>query len=222
MRQVRVLSLVFSALLLSLALCSCRVLSDISGSLGFGRQDYIGEEVKGQVPLDGEVADEIRSMIKMLSIDSVKLPEFDKMKDAVTLCHDSLLNYMLYTDYPKYAGNPDLLADAEREYPGLYVSQIIPASEFESMMYRYFGGNVKISHGDSRAFKYLSRVQAYVPVGHPISDAFDVELSEISETENTYLISFSCSNEKVSMSYDAVIVKRDDGTMYFLSVSKKQ
>ncbi len=221
MRQIKLLSLAVAVLLAVPVLTSCRVLDDLSNSFGNGRQEYSGEKPIGSVPLDGEIADEMRSMIKMLSIDSVKLPEFDNMKDAVTMCHDSLLNYMLYTDYAKYAGNPTLLSDAEKEYPSLYISEIIPASEFESMMYRYFGGNVKISHGDTRAFKYLSRVQAYVPIGHPISDAYDVAITEISETENTYLVAFTCSNGKRSMSYESTVVKREDGTMYFASVMRK-
>ncbi len=211
--------LILAAFLLAAFLVSCRAAHEMTDALGIGEREYGGEAVVGTVPLDGEIADEIRSMIKMLSVDSVKLPKFDNMKDAVTKCHDSLLNYMLYTDYAKYAGNPDLLEDAEREYPDLGVSQIIPASEFESMMYRYFGGNVKISHGDSRAFKYLSRIAAYIPVGRPISDAYDVNLLSIDETEHTYRTSFECSNGKMTLRYDAVIVKRDDGTFYFSSVS---
>ena len=220
---MKIVKIISTALILSVVAASftaCKVVSDISGALGFGRQDYADEETIGTVPTDGDVADEMIKMIKMLGIDSVKLPEFSNMKDAVTLCHDSLLNYMLYTDYAKYAGNPSLLGDVEEQYPDLAVSQIIPASEFETMMYRYFGGNVKISHGDTRAFKYLSRVQAYVPVGHPISDAYEVDIAEISETQNTYSVSFSVSNDKRSMSYEAKIIKREDGTMYFSSVKR--
>lgn len=212
-----------SALLfvLLLSFSSCRSVGEMTRAIGFGDPDYSGEEVTGDVPLDGEVADEIRSMIKMLSVDSVKLPEFSNTKDAISLCHDSLLNYMLYTDYAKYAGNPDLLAEAEEEYPDLGVSQIIPASEFESLMYRCFGGTVKISHGDTRAFKYLSRVEAYIPIGHPISDAYDVNLGEITETRNTYRVSFECSNGKRTMRYSSTLVKRDDGTFYFASVKSR-
>ncbi len=212
---------VFLLLLLLFSLSSCRALGEMTRAIGFGDPDYSDEEAIGKIPLDGEIADEIRSMIKMLSIDSVKLPEFTSTKDAITLCHDSLLNYMLYTDYAKYAGNPDLLADAEKEYPDLGVSQIIPASEFESMMYRCFGGTVKINHGDTRAFKYLSRVAAYIPIGHPISDAYDVTLTAIEETENTYRVNFECSNDKRTMRYAATLVKREDGTIYFQSVVSK-
>ena len=212
-------ALLLLALLFSLA--SCRALGEMSRAIGFGDPDYSDETVIREVPIDGEIASEISSMIKMLSIDSVKLPEFSNTKDAITLCHDSLLNYMLYTDYAKYAGNPDLLAGVDEEYPDLAVSQIIPASEFESMMYRCFGGTVKISHGDTRAFKYLSRVAAYIPVGHPISDAYDVTLTKIEETRNTYRVSFECSNGKRTMRYFSTLVKREDGTIYFASVKSK-
>ena len=212
-------ALLILALLFSLS--SCRVLGEVSRAIGFGDPDYSDETVIRKVPLDEDVASEIVSMIKMLSIDSVKLPEFSSTKDAITLCHDSLLNYMLYTDYAKYAGNPDLLADVDEEYPDLAVSQIIPASEFESMMYRCFGGTVKISHGDTRAFKYLPRVAAYIPIGHPISDAYDVTLTEIEETRNTYRVSFECSNGKRTMRYSSTLVKREDGTIYFASVKSK-
>ncbi len=212
-------ALLLLALLFSLS--SCRAFGEMSRAIGFGDPDYSDETVIRQVPLDGEIAAEITSMIKMLSIDSVKLPEFSSTKDAITLCHDSLLNYMLYTDYAKYAGNPDLLADVDEEYPDLAVSQIIPASEFESMMYCCFGGTVKISHGDTRAFKYLPRVEAYIPIGHPISDAYDVTLIEIKETRNTYRVSFECTNGKRTMRYSSTLVKREDGTFYFASVKSK-
>lgn len=217
----RIIACAFLLFTLLFSLNSCRVFGEVSRAIGFGDPDYSDEEVTGEVTLDGEVADEIASMIKMLSVDSVKLPEFSRTSDAITLCHDSLLNYMLYTDYAKYAGNPDLLAEAEEEYPDLAVSQIIPASEFESMMYRCFGGTVKISHGDSKAFKYLPRVGAYIPIGHPISDAYDVTITEILETENTYRVQFECSNGKRTMRYSSTLVKREDGTIYFQSVVSK-
>lgn len=219
MKRRALAALLLVALVFSL--CSCRAFGEMSRAIGFGDPDYSGENVIRKVPLDGEIAGQITSMIKMLSVDSVKLPEFTSTKDAITLCHDSLLNYMLYTDYAKYAGNPDFLAQVDEEYPELGVSQIIPASEFESMMYRCFGGTVKISHGDSRAFKYLSRINAYIPIGHPISDAYDVTLTEIKETRNTYRVTFECSNGKRTMRYSATLVKREDGTIYFASVKSK-
>ena len=209
---------ILSALLLAaVLLTSCRS-GELGRLLGFGAPDYSGEPVIGTVDPESDAALEITEMIKMLSVDSVKLPEFTGMRDAINLCRDSLLNYMLYTDFAKYSGDPDLLADAEEAYPDMTISQLIPAADFESMMYRYFGGNVKISHVSGRMFRYLPKASAYVPLATPRGDRFDVTLDKLEETENTYLVEFTCSNDEKALSYKAVIIKREDGTMYFSSV----
>lgn len=207
-------------LLAAVLLTSCRS-GELGKMLGFGAPDYSGEPVTGTVEPDSDAGLEITEMIKMLSVDSVKLPEFTSMKESVNLCRDSLLNYMLYTDFAKYSGDPALLEDAEKAYPDMTISQLIPASDFESMMYRYFGGNVKISHVSGRMFRYLPKASAYVPLATPRGDRFDVILDKVEETENTYRVEFTCSNGEKSLSYRAVIIKRDDGTMYFSSVKRK-
>ena len=189
---------VLTALLLAaVLLTSCRS-GEFGKMLGFGAPDYSGEPVTGTVEPDSDAGLEITEMIKMLSVDSVKLPEFTSMKESVNLCQD-----------------------AEKAYPDMTISQLIPASDFESMMYRYFGGNVKISHVSGRMFRYLPKASAYVPLATPRGDRFDVILDKVEETENTYRVEFTCSNGEKSLSYRAVIIKRDDGTMYFSSVKRK-
>ena len=209
------------AVLSAVFLTSCTFVDEFSGLLGFDSYDYENETVVGSLETDGETGEKIKDMIRMLSIDSAELPEFDDMKDAARLCRDSMLNYMLNKNYQRYAGNPKLIEKASELYPEYTITQIIPASDYEAMMYEYFGGSVKISHGDGEIFKYLSKAASYIPSGVPFGGDYDIEITSLEETENTYRVSFTCSADDASEKYFALIIKREDETLYFKSVHKQ-
>lgn len=187
----------------------------------FGTSDYSLEDVTGTVSPDSAVFEELEDMLGMLTVNSADIPEFDSMKDAIDLFRDSLLNYMAGKNYSKYAGNSALIDMVAEKYPELEVIEVIPMLEFESEMYRYFGGSVKITHKDGRLFRYLDDADVYVAVTGPVDSGVDIELTEVQETANTYRLSFACSTDEVSIDYFAVVVKRDDGTLYFDAVVKK-
>lgn len=204
----RIISLVF-AILLVLPLFSCD--STMTS-------DYSVEDIIGVVQADSETFEKLYDMLGMLTLDSVEIPEFNNMKDAIGLFRDSVLNYMSGKNYAKYAGNSELIDKVTEKYPDLGIIEVIPALEFESVMYTHFGGDVKITHGSGRIFRYLPDASAYVPVTAPISGSVDITLREVLETENTYRLRFSCSAGEKSVNYFALVIKRDDGSCYFDAV----
>ena len=176
---------------------------------------YIAEDVISSVEKDSEKWAEIEDMLGMLTVDSADIPEFDGTKEAFGLFRDSLLNHMCCSSYRKYAGNSQVLDAINEENPGIDAIAAISASEFESSMYRVFGGNVKLTHVNTELFTYLKDSGVYVPVTSPIEGGVDFELLSVDETENTYRIEFRSSAGDYTGSYFALLIKRDDGSCYF-------
>ncbi|MCQ2456188.1 MAG: hypothetical protein MJ096_02420 [Clostridia bacterium] len=209
--------IIISAFALILVLTSCSAGTLFGGSA----KDYMGEEVTGEVARDSALWRELEDMLCMLTVNSAELPEFDSMSDSVELCHDSLLNYMFGRGYSKYSGDHDMIEKIEKYYPGYDVICAIPQADFESEMYRCFGGSVKITHRSSTLFRYLEAAEVYVPVTAPISGEVDIVLDTAEETKSSYRLTFTCSAGEKKLGYCAVLVKRDDGTFYFDAVLKK-
>ncbi|MGN1410171.1 MAG: hypothetical protein ACI4XJ_08340 [Eubacteriales bacterium] len=191
----------------------------LADKLGFDTYDYMGEKVTVTHDINGECAEMIAGILDVLITDKASLPTFDKMSDAINEYRDAVLLYMLKEGYAKYSGNTELIAKAEAEYPEYTISQVIPVSEFEATMYRYFGGNVKITHRDGERFKYLPKVGAYISPAVTESAEFTPGITELCETDKTYRVRFrvlSPAPDSIpSEEYFALIIKRDDGTLYF-------
>lgn len=202
-------------------LTSCSVTNEFLATLGFDTHDYEGESVIQTYDNESEKTDEIREMIRTLSINSPHIPTFDGSKDAVSKCRDSLLNYMLNTQYAKYTGNLELLDKAIEEYPYLKVATVIPAQDFEDEAYRYFGGKQKVSNESGNLFTYLDKVSAYTTVTTPVESKIEIDCISLEETVNTYRFKFRCSlGEETGENYFALIIKRADGSCYFKYVEK--
>lgn len=200
-------------------LTSCSV----TDKLGFDTYDYMSESVSVVHDVDDETALLIDDMLDVLLADKSVLPTFENMSDAIRDYRDAVLMYMLEDGYAKYSGNTELIEKAEKAYPEYTISQIIPASEFEATMYRYFGGNVKITHRDGDRFKYLPKVSAYISPAVTESDPPDTEITELCETDKTYRVRFKVCTSDVSAEneeYFALIIKREDGTLYFKKLLK--
>ncbi len=92
----------------------------------------------------------------------------------------------------------------------------IPESEFEATMYRVFGGSVKLTHKSTEKFEYLDKVGAYISSVVPEDSGLKPDITYIGETEKTYRVRFyvASDEETVSDEYFALIIKRDDGTLY--------
>lgn len=213
--------LLLVTLSIAFSFASCGVKNEFLATLGFDTHDYEGEAVIATHGADSEIAEELSRMVKTLSINSVEIPTFSDTKEAVSLCRDSLLNYMLGERYTKYTGNLDLLDKALSEYPYLTIATIIPADDFEDEAYRYFGGKQKVSNVSGKVFTYLEKVEAYTTVITPVESKVQIEVVSIEETERTYRFRFTCSlEEEKSEEYFALIIKRADESCYFKYVTK--
>ena len=197
--------------------CGCETLTGLADKLGFDTYDYLSETVHTTHETDSDIAAELSGMIRILT---PSLTEFDSMGEAISAYRDQVLTYMLETEYARYSGNMTLIAEAAEAYPEYQITQIIPAADFEATMYRYFGGTVKISHKDGSLFRYLKKVEAYVSPTAPVPDVSEINIHSIGETDKTYQVNFTVTRgDIVSGMYFVLIIKREDGTLYFKQLS---
>lgn len=203
-------------LILSLSLASCNFGETVGSLLGFDTYDYESEAVVRSVEADSEEGQKVLELLKVLSINSPILPEFDKTSDAVEKCQDAILNYMLSTGFSKYTGNPSLMDEASRQYPGLRILTVIPAVDYENFVYTYFGGNTKLTHHSSDLFTYLDKVSCYSAISNPIVNNVKIDVSSFVRTSKTYKVVFSANlGEVTSPLYEALVIVREDDSMYF-------
>ena len=208
-----------AAILLSLLLSSCSFRDTALSLMGFDTYDYEGEQVIEELDPECEEVERLCEMTKMLSLNNPSLPEFTSSTEALRSCHDSILNYMPCTDFPKYMGNVELIEKVEAEYPELGLISVIPAKDFENFVYSFFGGNAKVDHKSGELFTYLDKADVYTSVISPIENNVKVSVISCERTERTYRLKFSCSlGEVTSPVYRALIVNREDGTSYFKSL----
>lgn len=205
-------------LLTTVFLVSCVAGSNalwFKGLFGWDAEDYAAEETKTVLERDGEVAATLSDMVQMLVSDSVNLQEFRTTSQAVKLYRDAILNDMLRSNYARYTGNGKLIAAAQGAYPHTVLSTVIPTSDFENTVYRYFGGT-SVDHKNGDAFSYLDRAGAYTSALQARACGVEVEIASLEETENTYRMQFILSDgETISEEYTAIFVKREDGSCYW-------
>ena len=98
---------------------------------------------------------------------------------------------------------------------------MIPELEFESTMYRCFGGDVMITHQDGSKFRYLSGVGVYIPMISFADSGYTADITSLAETEKTYRVRFKVKSEPdetgnvtESEEYFALVIKREDETLY--------
>ncbi len=198
-------------------LTSCGLLD----RLGFDTYDYMSEPVIKTHDASGETAAMLEDLLLILVTDSPVLPTFGNMAEAITNYRDAVLEYLLAGDYAKYSGNAKLIERAVKEYPEYQITQVIPELEFESAMYRCFGGDVMISHEDGSKFRYLADAAVYIPMLAVADSGYTADVTSLAETEKTYRVRFRVKSEPdttgtvtESDEYFALVIKREDGTLY--------
>lgn len=210
MQLRKIICLLLAAFTVTALVCSCGA-----------RGGYLEESALRTVSSDSEEAEKLCEMLRMLTVNSPILPEFDSIGEAMKNCRDSVLYYMLTKNYGKYTGDIERLDSAVEEYPQMQITNLIPAREFEETVYASFGGTRKISNESGRLFVYLDKIAAYTSVTMVDEDPISVDISELTETENTYRMRFHCfAGNVISPEYRAIFIKRDDGTVYFHSVKE--
>jgi hypothetical protein len=220
----RALCSLLSALVLSSALClslsSCGWWDSFTSAMGFDTRDYSKEETVASRLGDEALEKELSACVAMLTMNEPRLAEFSSSSEAMKKCRDSVLNRMLDTDFARYTGDIELLDRASEEYPQIMINNLIPSADFDRTFYRVFGGAAKITRQSGEYFSYLEKLEAYTALAGPISPEFEVHYEKLDETENTYRITLYVTvDKKDSPRYDALMIKRDDGTVYFRSVS---
>lgn len=216
-RSIRIFIYIVSALTaaLTLSACSGGVYQSLMSALGFDMNDYEGEGAIRVIGSDDEAYSGIVKMIGILTIDSAHIGTFESPREAAAANRDAILNYMLSTGYAGYSGNSELLARASEEYPQYNITTLIPEGDLASTVYRWFGGDSSVLHEDSLRYIYLSRVNAYTTTGQPLPVTVAVRINNCVETEHTYRVFFVLTDENgESASYSAMIMKREDETMY--------
>ena len=184
-------------------------------ALGFDMNDYESEQMVRMLDADDEEYKNIAAIIKILLIDNADITPFENSREASSGNCDAILNYMLNNSYAAYSGNAELLADAENEYPQYSITTLIPKTDYEGCVYRYFGGDSSVVHESSVRFIYLPKVGAYTTTGQPAPVTAEIWISMCCETANTYRITFTVGDaEGKSRGYTAMMMKREDGTIY--------
>lgn len=218
----RSLMLLVCAALCAAVFTSCRSAWDsFTGSLGFDTKDYSSETITANYTNDSEKAAELCGYVRMLVLDSPFIPEFRSSSEAIGLFRDSVLNYMLSSNYSRYTGNLERLDEASEKYPAMNIASLIPAKEFEQTYYTYFGGSTKITNKTADYFMYLSKLDAYTALAEPILNEIRVTPLSVAETANTYRFSVRLTyGANSSPEYNVVMIKREDGSAYFRSVTE--
>lgn len=212
-----------SALLVSLVLLmtGCSAWDSLMASLGFDTRSYSEESVIASRLGDGDLEAKLSDALRMLTMKEPYLAEFESSSEAIKKCRDSVLNYMLDVNFSRYTGDIDLLDKATEEYPHIKITTLIPALEFSQTYYQYFGGSTKITDASGEYFSYLDRLNAYTSLSHPISPEFSVSFSRLDETANTYRATVRVTVDGTeSPEYNVTLIKREDGTFYFRSVTR--
>lgn len=215
--MTRVFKLLLCAwLILTLSGCG---LYDI---LGIDTHEY-GDEVSiSTLETDGEIAEEITDMIRIMVQNTPHLGEFDTPRVAAELYRDGILCAILERNYAKYNANVELIETTRELYPTYEITTVIPAVDFESTVYRYFGGTASVDNRSTDLFTYLDKVDAYVSVGIGVDNSADIAITELYETENTYSCTFTSSmNDTSTGPYRLLLMKRDDGTFYMKELSEE-
>ena len=102
----------------------------------------------------------------------------------------------------------------------LTASVLIPSSDFESAVNRHLGLS-SVSNRNGNLFTYLSRAACYITPLQVKSRTVSISVLQLSETENTYRLGFSLSDpDGSSATYNALFVKRDDGSAYLRALQR--
>lgn len=210
----------------ALALALCIALSfggcSVYDMLGIDTHAYGEEASIAELAIDGAIAAELQSIIPMMFQNTPYLTPFTTPAEAAELYRDGILCFVLAKNYAKYNANTELIAETRALYPTYEITTVIPALDFESTVYRYFGGTASVDNRSTKLFTYLDKVDAYVSVGIGVDNSAEIIITELYETENTYVCIFkSTMNNITAGPYRLLLMKRKDGTFYMKSLAEE-
>lgn len=222
-RRIRIAVTLVLVLLCSAFLVSCMASANVTwvrALLGFDVTDYEGEAAIATLSAEDERCGELCEMIGILSADrGTRLEAFENTSQAVSIYRDAILGYMLRENYSRYTGNRAELDRAASAYPQMHLSMLIPKSDFENTVFRYFGG-VSVKNESGALYSYLNRAGCYTAPIQGQTHYTSIQVQSLEETAHTYRMKFVLSEgTETSGVYTAVFLKRDDGSCYFRSLA---
>jgi len=204
-------------------LVSCTAGSNASwfrGLIGADLSSYREESVIAELSANSEQASTLCASLHLLVSNNVHLQEFDSASEAVSLYRDEILNSLMADNYAAYVGNPSLSEAVSVQYPHLTASVLIPDADFESAVNRHLGLS-SVSNRNGDLFTYLSRAACYITPLQVKSRTVSISVLQLSETEHTYRLGFTLSDpEGQSEAYNALFVKRDNGSAYLRALQR--
>ncbi len=189
----------------------------IRGMFGVDAANYTAEPIERSHATDSQVSAELCNMVEILISDGITLMPFRSTTQAIKQYRDCILNDMLRDHYALYTGNMDALEKLNGTYPNHALLTLIPETDFENAVYRYFGGS-NVSHKSGEVFEYLSRADAYTAPVQAWEAQAEIAVTRLEETAHTYRMTFALTDGGAHAEYFAVFVKRDDGSCYFYSL----
>ncbi|MBQ8432839.1 MAG: hypothetical protein IJX28_08160 [Clostridia bacterium] len=221
-RRVRRGSMLLMLLLSALFLVSCVAGSNmlwVRGVLGLDLTEYRAEAVTEEPATESAICAELCATVDLLVMDRLELTPFTKGSEAVAAYREEILNHLLQERYSIYTGNAEALARVEESYPRMTLSTVIPETDLEEVFSRYFGVQ-SVHHTSGELFTYLKRSGHYSPSVKSWEKSVTVVPQSLVETAHTYRLTFCLTDgEATSQSYEALFVKRDDGSCYLRSLT---
>ena len=222
-RRIRIAVSLILIAVCSIFLVSCMASANVTwvrGMLGYDVTDYEGEAVDTVLAVDDPHVQMLCQMVSILSADrGTSLKGFATTDEAVKEYRDAILGYMLRNNYSRYTGNRGELDAALACYPQMQLSTVIPKSDFENTVFRYFGG-VSVKNDNGMLYSYLKRAECYTAPMQSKLHNTSIDVLSLEETAHTYRMCFVLSeNGEASSVYTAVFVKREDGSAYFRSLT---
>ena len=191
----RIFVLVLSVLLF----CSCSAFRNEASV-----ENFLGEDVIADHGKEHECVEDVKRILSPITSNGMELYPFSDPRTVAELYRDRILSYLVSTGYSKYTGNSAKITEAEKKYPKMRISVLVPEA-----------GGKSITHEKGTVFTYLSKVGGYTAVGKVSSSPAEIEIAGIKETQNTFIVSFyTCYSGVYSPLYRGVFVKREDGSFY--------
>ncbi len=216
---------------LSLFLSSCALYDGAASLLGFDRKNYAKQEISYYIDLNGNDDDDEdeKKLLKCL----VDEAEYLLYGDSVTCFdgksspsgdyRDALLDGMASKYYTKYSADGEMFSSLAENYPGLNVSIMIPAEDYENTVYRIFGGYEKVVHSSTSRYTYLEKINAYLLIGKQTEKTVNVRPLSVGVTNDTYRMTAEFyRNDAFLGEYTVVFLKRDDKEPYIRSLTQAE
>lgn len=218
-RIARVLLVAGLLVVLAVIFCACAG-EALLAVLGFDTTDYAGEPVLAVLDEHDALAGELCAMVRVMASDPLAVPEFSGSREAMHSCGEAVLTYLLCSG-ERRTGGTTLRARAAELYPDSTFTNLISAVDFESAIYRYFGGRENVMHRSDGRFTYLTKLGAYTTVAQPYAVDYRVDVLALEETAHAYRMTFRTGiSDYTSPAYRAIFVKRDDGSCYIRSCER--